>query len=184
MKFFKSKKEKKENKVYLTIIFLLFSISILIFIIKAITNIFTPEEKYDIENVTQYIQVNDGTIDKTKIVKDYSSFYTVQGILEQFVGYLIAGRYKDTYKVLDSEMKNVYTNEENYVETIAKFTNDNFVVKDPNVEYANKNRLKKLYRISDKEFLAEYLTVNGNTKKIGVRLYKDEKKYRIFYIEM
>lgn len=180
----KEKKEKKENPIYSLIVFIAFVMAILFFIIKFITNIFYKEDIYDMNNITQYIQKDDGSVDDSKLVKNYTRFHTIQEILEQFTDALINNKYDETYKILDDEMLKVYKDKNTYIETIKKFTNDNFIIKDPNIIFSNKNKLKRLYSLSTTDYLAEYQTINGNIKKIGVRLDNQKNKYTIFYIEM
>lgn len=178
------KKEKKENSLYLLVLFIAFVMAFLFFIIRLITNIFYKSDIYDVNNITQYIQKEDGSIDDSKLVKNYTRFHTVQEILEQFTYALINNKYDETYKILDHEMLNKYKDKNDYIEKVKQFTYDNFILKDPDTVFINKNKLKRLYALSTTDYLAEYQTINGDTKKIGVRLDSQRNKYSIFYIEM
>lgn len=180
----REKREKKENSIYLLILFIAFIMAFLFFIIKFITNLFYKSDIYDINSITQYIQKEDGSIDDSKLVKNYTRFHTIQEILEQFTDALINNKYDETYKILDDEMLEIYKDKNNYIEKIKKFTNDNFILKDPDTVFVNKNKLKRLYVLSTTDYLAEYQTINGDTKKIGIRLDIQRNKYSVFYIEM
>lgn len=178
-------KFKKLKSMYSFVIFILFIIAILFFIIKVIIGLFVPEEKYDISNIEQYIQNEEGSgVDETKLVKSYTNFHLIQEILEQFIDALINNKYEETYKLLDSEMLSKYKNKDEYITKIKEFTSDNFIIKDPDILFLNRNKLKKLYVLSNIDYLAEYETINGDIKKIGIRLDTKQQKYKIFYIEM
>lgn len=178
-------KVKNENIVYSTLLFIFLIAAILFFIIKVINAPFNQGEKYDMGNIEQYIQKEDeSSIDETKIVKNYAMFNLVQEILQQFTDALINGDYKGTYGVLDSEMINKYKNKNDYINAVKEFTDNNFAIKDPDKLFVNKNKLKRVYMLSNTDFLAEYQVIDESTKKIGIRLDSKQQKYSIFYIEM
>src|SRR5574344_817464 len=185
---FKNNKKRNIGKgivysVRKILIFGIFGLAIIYFIIISIFYNFRKEEGYDIDNIQKYIEEqNTNQIDESKLVKDYTNFYTIQDILEQFTDSVIDRKYSQTYKLLGNEMLKKYSKEE-YIEKIKSFSNENLIEKDPDVSYSNRNELKKLYKISDKNFLAEYCVSDGTTKRIGVRIL-EKNKYEIFYIEM
>lgn len=183
---FNKRKEKKENSFSKTILFICFIVALLFFVIKVISGLLHQDIKYDVDNMEQYIlKENSSEINESKLVTNYSKFHTIQDILEQFTNALINGNYEESYKVLDSEMLNKYKDKKEYISKIEEFTSNNFIIKDPDNLYLNKNKLKRVYTLSSNvDYLAEYETIDGSTKKIGVRLYTQEKEYKIFYIEM
>ena len=103
-KLFK-KKQKNENPIYMLFLFLIFAIAILFFIIKLISGIFQNDSGYDLDNMNQYIEDQDGNVSNEKIVKDYSKFQTIQSILEQFTDALLNKKFEESYNVLDSDYK-------------------------------------------------------------------------------
>ena len=167
-KFFK-KKQKNENSIYMLFLFLIFAIAILFFIIKLISGIFQNDSGYDLDNMNQYIEDQDGNVSNEKIVKDYSKFQTIQSILEQF-----------TDALLDKK----FESKDDYIGKIEKYTLDYLTPRDANTAYVNKNKLKKTYQLSDSDYLAQYEVSNGEMKSIGIRLDFKNEKYSIFYIEM
>lgn len=185
LKSLKNRKEKKQSDVSKLIIVIMFLIALFYFIIKVIMGWLHQDIAYDIDNIDQYIMnENKESIDESKIVLNYGRFHTIQDILEQYINELISKNYAKTYDLLDSEMLNKYKSKKEYIAKIEEFTNKNFVVKSSDYDYVNKNKLKKVYTLSSNDYLAEYETIDGTLKKIGVRLYTREKKYKIFYIEM
>lgn len=151
----------------------------------------------DIENINQYIEKeseNDKNkeddsnkenleIDESKIVKDYSKFYTIQNAMENFVDCLLDGNYAESYSVLSDEMKNKYSRSE-YVEKVEKLQKENFPVDDPDTVFMNSNRLVNAYKISDgEEYVIEYSNYKAKLVKFGIRLNTAKKQYTIFYIE-
>lgn len=180
-----NKETKTVEKYSITtkILIILFGISIIYFIILSIFQMFSKKDIYDINDIEKYIKKeNSEEIDDSKIVKDYTTFYTVQGIIEQFVNELINRKYSKTYSVLGKEMLKKYSKAD-YIEKIKEFSDANFIEKDPDYSYSNVNELRRLYLLSDNYFLAEYEAIDGSTKKIGIRLL-NQNKYEIFYIEM
>lgn len=176
-------KNEKYNNVVNTIIVFLFCFAILFFIIKLITGLFDKKGKYDIQNINQYIYTESNDIKENITVSDYSTFYTIQGILEQYVNALMSSKYDSTYDLLDKEMKNIY-DKKSYVSKIKEFAEENFIIQDPDKLYFNKDELRNLFKLSDTDYIGEYKTINGDVKKIGVRLDQKASEYKIFYIEM
>lgn len=185
LKSLKKRKEKKQSEVSKFLIFIIFLIALFYFIIRVIIGWVHQDIAYDIDNIDQYIMSKDKeSVNEAKIVLNYSRFHTIEDILEQYINELISKNYAKTYYLLDSEMLNKYKSKKEYIAKIEEFTNKNFVVKSSDDDYVNKNKLKKVYTLSSNDYLAEYETIDGTLKKIGVRLYTREKKYKIFYIEM
>lgn len=185
LKGLKKRKEKKESDISKIVIAIMFLIALFVFVIRVIIGWLHQDIQYDIENIDQYIMTEDNQkIDDKKLVTSYSRFHTIEDILEQYINELVSKNYAKTYDLLDSEMLNKYKSKKEYVAKIEEFTNSNFVIKSANDDYINKNKLKRVYSLSSGDYLAEYETIDGSIKKIGVRLYTKEKKYKIFYIEM
>lgn len=182
-KLFK-KKQKNENPIYMLFLFLIFAIAILFFIIKLISGIFQNDSGYDLDNMNQYIEDQDGNVSDEKIVKDYSKFQTIQSILEQFTDALLDKKFEESYNVLDSDYKKKFESKDDYIGKIEKYTSDYLTPRDANTAYVNKNKLKKTYQLSDSDYLAQYEVSNGEMKSIGIRLDFKNEKYSIFYIEM
>lgn len=134
------------------------------------------DDSSNVENITK-------EIDESKIVKDYSKFYTIQNAIENFVDCLLDGDYTESYSVLSSEMKNKYSRNE-YVEKIESFQKANFPIDDPDTMFINSNKLMNAYQISEgEEYIVEYNNYESKTIKFGIRLNSTKKEYTIFYIE-
>lgn len=174
----------KSKSIYLFILAIIFIIAFLSFVVLCIDNIFFGSNQYDVNNIEQYIQKDDGSIDNSKLVKSYSEFHTIQEILQQYIDKLLNSEFDVTYNLLDKEMLEKYGKKSEYVKDIEAFRDNNLVLKNANDYFERDNILKNLYKISPDEYIAEYKVVNDNVKKIGIRLDSRKKTYKIFYIEM
>lgn len=178
------KHKKGENQFVVISLLFFFFLATLFFIINVITGLFSNETSYDENYIAQYAEESDNTGTEKKIIKDYSKFYTIQSILEQFTDSLINGEYQKAYTILEPELKKKYKNKNECMDKLKGFTSDNLILKDANNAFVNKNKLKEVYILSGNDYLAKYITISGNTKIIGVRLDVRKSKYSIFYIEM
>lgn len=128
------------------------------------------------ENITK-------KVDESKIVKDYSKFYTIQNAMENFVDCLLDGDYSESYSVLSNEMRSKYSKSE-YIEKIESFSKKNFPIDDPDTMFVNSNKLMNAYQISEgEEYIVEYNNYESKSIKFGIRLNTAKKEYTIFYIE-
>lgn len=174
---------KKINTWQYRVILFLFIIAILFFVILVFTNIFNKKATY--ENIEEYIK-KEGTeeIDQSKIVTNYSNFYTVQGIIEQFVNCLISEQYDEAYKVIDGEFLAKFKSKKECIEFIKNYTKNNFIIFETSQDYVNTNKLKKLYNLNTGDYLAQYINKNGDLIKIGVRIDSNKRTYSIFYLDI
>ena len=97
------KHKKGENQFVIIIVLFLFFLATLFFIINVITGLFSNKTSYDENYIAQYAEESDNTETEKKIIKDYSKFYTIQSILEQFTDSLINGEYEKAYTILEPE---------------------------------------------------------------------------------
>lgn len=190
-----------DNGVKIVILFF-FVMALGYFVFSMIGLAFENDEeiktKVDIDNINQYIEKetttenpnengstesNNMQIDESKIVKDYSKFYTIQNAMENFVNCLISSDYAESYSVLSDEMKNKYSKSE-YIEKVEKLQKENFPVDDQDHIFINSNRLVNAYQISEgEEYIIEYSNAKSNLVKFGIRLNSTKNQYTIFYIE-
>ena len=185
--FRKNKNNGFSNKINFwqtVIIFIIFMIALLFFIIQVIIDLFDKTPTYN-NNIEQYIQKKDtDEIDESKRITNYSNFYTIQGILEQFVNCLVCNQYDDAYKVLDKEFLYNFKNKKECLEYLKNYTKENFVVLEDYQYFVNTNKLKKLYLLNLNDYLAEYINKNGDLIKIGVRVEPKQRTYSIFFMEI
>lgn len=195
-----------DNGVKIVILFI-FMIALGYFIFSVIGLAFKGDESevitdVDIDNIDQYLtsdsqnevgiydEQNTGNIeesiakiDESKIVKDYSKFYTIQNAMENFVDCLLDGEYGESYSILSDEMRNKYSKKE-YVEKAEKLQKERFPIDHPDTAFMNSNRLMKAYKISEgEEYIIEYSDYEAKIVKFGIRLNTAKNQYTIFYIE-
>lgn len=163
----------------------LFCIALIFIGVKYIISLFNNSKTYDYKNIEQYILKEDTQeIDDTKIVTDYSTFHTIQGVVEQFINALINGEYEKTYDVIDKEYLDSFKTKKEYLNFIEEYSKSNFIIKEKSTDFVNTNRVKKIYKLSlNEDYLVEYKNVDGILIKIGVRLISKERKYKIIYLD-
>lgn len=164
-----------------------FGIAVIYCILSTVFGLFKDEkeDKIDIDNIYQYITIyseetGENDIDTTKIVRDYSTYYTIESAIKNFMQALIDEEYSKTYSILSEELKSKYSKKE-YISNIEKFTNDNFVGEESSydIDYC----LNRVYSISNLTYLCECNTINDSNVKIGIELDIMNKTYTVIYID-
>ena len=144
-----------------------------------------------IENIDDYIitedteVVIDGNVElkASNIVTGYQEFYTVQNAIDNYIGALINGKYKETYAITTQDIRAV-ADEATYVQRIQEFTQKNFVSSDAMTPYENYNNVRILYKIDTDAYIGEVVTANNEIVRIGVVLNTENSTYRVFYVEI
>ncbi len=192
------------------LVLLLFAIFFIIFIFISLINaIFggnkNTKQANDLSNINSSNIVNyisndtnlfDNSTEKSTLVTDYTTFFSVQDALQNFIRYIMDEDYENTYKVLNVSLQNKY-DKKSYLEKIKKFTEYNFLNADPNlpinkdeeidfINYANVNNLLKLYKLNDYDncYLCDVININKDVIKIGIELNTINKTYNVFYLEL
>jgi len=165
-----------------------FGIAIIYCILSVVFGLFQDENignKVDINDIEQYITIysdetGESETDTSKIVKDYSTYYTIESAVKNFIQALVDEDYAKTYNILSEELKEKYSKKE-YLSNIEKFTKDNFIHDESlyEVDYC----LNKVYNLSNFMYLCECNTVNDVSVKIGLKLDTSNKTYTVFYID-
>lgn len=166
-----------------------FGIAVIYCILSTVFGLFKDdkkEEKLDIDNIDKYISIyseenGKNEVDKTKLVKDYSNFYTVQSAVQNYIDTLIDGKYSKTYNILSEEMKEKYSKSE-YVKNIEKFTTTYFVNDDStyDLDYC----LVRAYNIESLVYLCECKTLDENKNiNIGIKFNISDSTYTICYLD-
>ena len=86
----------------------IFGIAVIYCILSTVFGLFKSEkkkEKIDIDNIDEYIMIysddsKELSIDSSKIVKDYSTYYTVESAIKNFIEALVDEEYSKTYGIL------------------------------------------------------------------------------------
>lgn len=173
----------KDNEIVKYIVIFLFLISLCFFIVSFVSSFFNNENvDITVDNVNEYIMNEDNEIDTSKIVTNYSTFYTVQSTIENFVDYLLKKDYDKTYDVLSDSMKEKYSRSD-YVSKIEKLTNDNFAANSSDEDYVNQNKLHNAYEVADNSYICDYYGKGDKIVRFGVTLNYSNYKYEIFLID-
>lgn len=189
---------KQLNKGTNIIIIALFAIACVSFIVNAIIGIFKKPVLLNTDDISQYIITNNvvdenGKVTKTSnLVRDYTTFYTLQDATENFIQYIVDEKFSQTYNILADEIKSKYSKSE-YEDKIKSVYDKNFSVEytDENVKsgqdnginnFNNSNNLVNLYRISENEYICETKNVHSEIFKLGIRL-ENKNTYKVFYID-
>lgn len=176
--------DKIKNGFNLVIIFI-FIIAFIYFIVITIINIFSPTKNIDSTNIS--MQNVDIYISDDRIIKDYSTFFNVEVIIQNIILNLNKGNYDNIYSTFSSEEKNNI--KQSYFDSNIKQYVDNNFRYDVNEEmdsvgYKNYNNLKMLYSVNDNEYIAVVTSINGfEETKIGIKLLTNNK-YMITYLEL
>ena len=166
-----------------------FGIAVIYCILSSVFGLFKSEkkeEKIDINNIDKYVTIysdetGDTDIDTSKLVKNYSTYYTVESAVKNFIEALVDEGYSKTYGILSEEMKEKYSKKE-YLNNIEKFVSENF--KDNETTYDVDYCLNKVYYISDdNKYLCECKNINEDIVKIGINLNITDNTYTVFYVE-
>ena len=165
-----------------------FCIAVIYCILSSIFGLFVDEkeeQKIDIENIKQYVTIyseetGENEIDSSKIVKNYSEYYTIETAVSNFIQALLDEEYSKTYNILSEELKGKYSKKE-YLVNVEKFTKDNFIGGESayDIDYC----LSKVYKIANFMYLCECNTLEGQLVEVGLQLNTSNQTYTVFYID-
>ena len=177
---FKLKKEnKKYSSIYNLIIIGILIIGILISFIYLISDLFNKKDII-------LVDPNNFEIDiyKTKdnIVRNYSTFFTIEDIIVEIYKQIENDNYQVIYDLLSDEYKKIYTKED-VQNIINKYINENINSIDLHERNTSKGRLNFLYKYNENEFICntDFMIVD-NKIDIMISLINDE--YVISYFEI
>jgi len=185
-------KEKLNNSIniFIIVVFILAVVYGIYAIIKNAINNYNDRNKTFIEsneNIEDYIiDVNENIMDEngemkaSNLVQSYSTFYTVQDALQNYIQYLIDQKYADTYSILSGDIRSKYSKEE-YVQKIATYSETHFNTKNG---YVNNGKLRKAYEIKQNTYICDVENINGEMIRIGIALNPNSYTYKVFYIEL
>jgi len=165
-----------------------FGIALIFCIVSWITNLFGGKsennKKIDINNIDKYVTIyseetGETTIDESKVVRDYTTFYTIQSALQNYIGALIDEDYSKTYSVLSDDMKQKYSKSE-YVEAVKELVESELI---GGAKYNIANCLTKASLIDKNVYLCECKTIDNGSFNVGIKLNTSSYTYTIFYLE-
>lgn len=166
-----------------------FGIAVIYCILSTVFGLFkedSKKEKLDINNINSYIliyseETGNNEIDKSKIVRNYSDFYTIQSAIQNYITALIEGEYSKTYDILSDEMKEKYSKKE-YYSNVEKLTTTYFFSSDStyDLEYC----LVRTYNIKPSIYLCECKTLSEEKNiNIAIEIDNYDSTYKICYID-
>ena len=167
-----------------TIIFI-FLIAFIYFIIISIINMLSPTKDSELTDVNQ--KNVDIYMTNSNIVKNYSTFFNVETIIQNIILNLNKGNYNEVYSTLSYEEKNNIS-KKYFTSNIEEYINNNFKYnvfdEMDRVGYENYSNLKMLYSINKDEYIAVVTSTNTlKETKIGIKLINNSK-YLITYLEL
>lgn len=182
--------DKAKNGLNLFIIGM-FIIAIIYFAISSIFNFFNQKKEesknlVDINNIESNIITQEEAFTEDKdsnIVKDYNIFYALKSCTDNFLQYLVDGKYSETYTVLSNEFKNKYSKSD-YVDKIKTFNEERIMKETEEGKTYFGNSLINAYEISDSIYICNVKDKNDKIFKIGIKLNTKNKTYKVFYIEL
>lgn len=172
----------KRYKTYIIVI--LFILALLYFIITPISNLLISRKNnyISIEQINSYIKQEDVLNDKK--VMDYNLFLELQDATENYISYLMIGKYDEAYSVLDYNIKNDYKKKD-FMEKIDQYAQNNFPY-DNGGEYSfvNSNNMVEAYTISDNSFLCKTKNAKNEDIYIGIKINSTNHTYKICYLSI
>lgn len=176
--------DKLKSSLNWSIIFV-FAVALIYFLVVSIMSIFSPN------NINKSTNINSENVNiytsEDKIVKNYTTFFNVETIIQGIILNLNEGKYQEIYSTLSFQAQN-NMNKDYFMNNIEKYLNGNFkysLVEDSDpVGYKNYNNLKMLYNMDNNEYIAVVKSDNalGETK-IGIKLINNSE-YAITYLEL
>lgn len=168
-------KNLKINKVqkYVNILILLFLVIAFVYFVGIkITEVFKKVDKLTYTTLQEKFS-------STTLVTDYNQFYTIDGILSQFIVACQNEKYSELYDVMVEKYKKTYSLSE-AKEILEGYRQNNFYKPGNENYYESQGRLKSIYMIDDLYILI-FNDINGNEMYLAIQM--GSSKYKFTFIE-
>lgn len=165
-------KINKIQKYVNILIILIVVIGFIYFIINSIIKVFDKPDKL-------YLSKLKDKFSAATTVTDYNQFYTIDGILSQFIVACQNEKYSELYDVMIDEYKKVYS----YSDTkkiLEKYRDNNFSTDVDNIFYESTGQLKKAYMIDDM-YILKFNDIKGDKMYLVIQM--SSGKYKFTFIE-
>lgn len=170
---FKNNVTGKVQQYFAIVIIVMLAVGILYFLGSKFVGLFSKPDPIYLENIEKSF-----TTENT--VMDYSTFYTLDGVLEQWLNSVLENKYDEVYDIMIPEYKKLYSSSETE-KILTDYCNNKLSDMSGDVNYITEYSLKVAYNIDDL-YILKFLDIKGNDMYIAVK-YGKGNTYNFTFVE-